>query len=183
MGKNKTWWLLVVVLCLCGCAARLDTQRFESRELGLSLEYPVGWQARPQRGSGYTQMIFFAAHPGTTLAQGMIVVTQEEQPGADSMTRSRELSNRRLKLPDGKVLSRCRIKVAGQPAAQVVCSYKTLAQPGERKASQLVRMREQIVVVQNQGKCYIIRYQNSAESYAALHPFFAHLVGSLRFLN
>lgn len=185
MDKNSLIMGLVIgIICMIacfGCSGNLKYERFSNNDpdLNLEMEYLSGWFSRQQKGLDYAQVIFSEPKRQDKIFKANIVVTVKETPAITAEALANDLIQKRLKFKEAKLLSKSKKKILDSAAENLLLSYKTLEQLNKIDA-QLIPVKERIVIFKKGTRCYIIRYQNTAEEFDKFNSAFYHSLKTLR---
>ena len=176
---------------MMSCAQGKRETMYTIKKPALSFEWvvPLDWAheefAEPLLG--FAGVTFVEKRQGPKVRQASLTVTSKKAAsfGLSSATLdavSDDTAKRCLKLPGARVTKRGTVKVALQDARVIEVVYEGLTQiltPG----SEMVPMRQKIVVVGHGDAFYVIRYTNDEKKYPAFEKTFEHALKTFRFVN
>lgn len=155
-------------------------------ELSLAMDYPLGWSFGESRGSTdkYAEVSFYGPKgkgkkPAPYIAITVIALIKAEFEPKTAQGLAEDLLQKRLLLPQAKLLSRSVIKLLDTEAILLNLSYQSLDQLYNVKLN-FVPTKEKAIILYKNDKFYIIRYSNTAQDFKDLEPVFDHCVQSLK---
>jgi len=190
--------LFITILCLLtgaiGMAAysarqedgKYDNYVSKDQELSLAMDYPLGWFFGESRGSSgkYAEVSFYGPKgkdkkPVAYIAVTVIAFARAEFEPKTAQGLAEDLIQKRLLLPQAKLLSKSVVKLLDTEAISISLSYQSLDNLYKVNPN-FIPTEEKILVFYKNDKFYIMKYSNIAEDFKNLEPAFDHCVQSLR---
>jgi hypothetical protein len=190
MIKKYLITLGVLVMCIsCGCSDGFKYSRYSSKipELNITMDYIDGWSVDEQRGSynTFVQALFLGPVPkdGTNRAIMALTLKPKSKVPFKPLTvegLEKDILAKRMNYRDAKLIESSNTKTAGEPARELLLTYKALDKIYDLRAK-LVPTKERIIIFEKNDNFYILRYENAAIDFDKYDRAFSHIAKSLRF--
>lgn len=170
-----------------GCSGNFKYEKYISKNstVDFTLDYLHGWEPQEQIGSfnSFLQICFYEPVIKGKGLRAMMVVTIEDASKVAIMPKTiiglqDDIIKKRMFFNSAKVLSKINRKVLGMNAIEMKLSYKTISDPV--KIGKLVFYKEEIIILERNGKFYTIRYGNFADEFDNYSKAFDHIVKSIK---
>ncbi|MFA5339506.1 MAG: hypothetical protein WC317_05105 [Candidatus Omnitrophota bacterium] len=172
-----------------GCSGAGKYKKYSSTdpELNLTMDHIPGWEPSETRGAHNSYADVYFGEPWdkvgakTRRASIEVISFQGPKTGTPDISAVAEgITAGNLKFNDGKLLGKEKIKLPAGEAMDLSFSFKA---PDRlySTASKLVPVKERVVILNNGGKLYTVKYQNREEAFDKYSKDFDHIVRSIRF--
>jgi hypothetical protein len=184
-------FLLIGVICMLnsyGCTGGDKYKLYSSKdqELNITIDYISNWVYQEDKdiGSGYASVLFFDSGEDKNF-KARISVTARIAAKIESKPKTLEemvadLTTRRLKFKDAKLLSMNKIKLLGLEAKEILLSYKVMDKLYSVGAK-LILAKEKVVVFKKGDKFWVLSYVDTEQGFDKFSKAFDHMVKTLKF--
>jgi hypothetical protein len=182
--------VLTAVMCMGGkvCIAEGSYMKYESRfpELGVSVEYPAGWQNSETFGTkkAYAQLMFYEAKAEGADRGGAIVLTAYLNPEgikpANIAAVADGIVQKRSRLGKAGLAGRSSGELLGMPTVDLALFYE-MPKAFDTADNKMIPIRSRDIIFERNGCFWVLRYENTAEKFDASMPAFEHFLKTLTF--
>lgn len=172
-----------------GCSGAGKYKKYSSTdpELNLTMYYIPGWEFSETRGAHNSYVDVYFGEPWdkvrakTRRASIEVVSFQVPKTGTPDISALAEgIAAGKLRLNDGKLLGKAKIKLPAGEAMDLSFSFKA---PDRlyNTSSKLLTVKERVVILKNGDSLYTVKYQNREEAFDKYSKDFNNIVRSIRF--